>query len=354
MEAKNNGFKDIGEFLRARFRPYEADLKQRYLALPAEQIKVLIASILISFAHCVQSELKGMRKVIKAQLKAAEQAKSSAKAHLEELRSILESSRHAYGKYGSFYYYAMYFLLISSLIVVFSSSFHLILPEIHFLVGVGQSIVIAAPSYLVYCMFIKSVNRDRFLRSLHRTGITAAIVMSVSIAVARLAAYHLMQSMASTGSFLYGTSSSASWIETLKLVSSSIAFVSMVGTEICFGSRLMISIDKFRSKLRDSTDLNAQIIESDLRVRELEEDCLNLSRQLAQIRDSKDIIANFIESKRMTMTADVSIARLDFRRKEISRLRQCTTDELLQLTEHEEDYDDETDEETDDETDDEK
>jgi hypothetical protein len=232
------------DFLFERFEPDSKRLVELFAASTEDEFRPVCNDELETCIQSVKPELNGAVESTNRQLDSANKALDELHAQESILNAVMRAISQHRGKKTPLYYWILYFLLIGGAIAIFASTYSLIFPEQNFWLGAAQSIVMASPSYMLVSFYKHSRRKDLFLKRLHWIGLASSVLMFVAASVTRAAVYHLLNSssVASQSGLLAGAGGTSSWLETVQLVASAVAFMFAVATEVCFGGRLMVEL----------------------------------------------------------------------------------------------------------------
>lgn len=275
-----------------------------------EEYASMVESGLDNVVESVKPRFIGLLELVREQLDVVRQRLKEAYAHLGNLEADLRKHVTGDGSRSIIYYWILYLLVVGGNVLVFTATFSVIQPELPWWVGLFMGVVMAGPSLLIAYSYIRSPEKDRFLKYLHVVGLSAAVVAVIGAAISKTVGYHMVSSI-STTSFLSGSSSS-SWLERLHFVASTITFVALVATQEAFGGRLMILINESREDRRPYEQIREELAEAKRLVDLLESESETLGGQIAIIENFDSIAESWRKDKlhRHLMSLKVSQERL--------------------------------------------
>lgn len=218
-------------------------------------------------------------------------------------------------------YMGIYALLLVAMFAAGALTAEILFPEQGRLLPWITSVVFLGGSYLINNLYWgkSEEQRPRFFRLLNQLGLACFLGLALSFALGR-AALFLELHRAHAGASLFGQGSENGLLFLLQSVTAISAFVFAVLLELCFGSSLLITINK---RLKPQTDLK----ETEIKIGKVEEDIKaetvsvsNLTAQLKATDESEAYRQAWSKQARSELMADFNLKMAQAKEKALREL----------------------------------
>ncbi len=326
-------YHSIHDFLTRRFEPIEARIKQK-LTFISDNVSKFFETTLRSFIVGIEPEILGARESIEKILESKTARRDKVQRRKDDLHEERQSCKPKLGKKEKMGYIALYLLLIFGAMVIFAYSFSFIMPEQNFFAGALSALILPGPSFMLFNMFRRAANKDRFLAILEKTGLFSCIAAIVFVGLSRVMA---MLTAGSSGGFMTG-SGGLSWFDALLPIFACVAYIAGTAAEITFGSRILIHIKPSSDSEKSAEQIDKELDKILPELKALEQECRHLAQTIAQIESFPSTAQSWADSTLAELIIWNAKAKTNARKALIRQVSDMPTVDLEALLNNEEEH----------------
>lgn len=328
--------KDFSESsLSHRFAATETQLRDgaKSLETKPDEFQSLCQSQLDAFLTKVKPEVLGALESVQQRYDVIRHQLKEALAHKNQLiglRRIHERYPNSNGR-PPLLYLTLYLGLIGAAMAIFVCNFQLIFPDSEWWMGALSSLIVIGPSFLLGTEYLRRHDKDKFLKLIHWVGLSASILMVIAFAVARALAYMLLNSVSSTTTSIFSTSTSSSSLDKAQMIASLVAFLAAIATEIAFGGRLAISIADYRMAKHPIDKLNEGLMSVEIEIKQLEAERELLEREIAKLHQFETIASAWKQAQQQQLVLFFKETQADIQKSLLQKFGNLSAGELSRL-----------------------